>query len=106
LDWAYKYTNTKGITKTNSGSMTSGIGGWNVYGVELRWKTTDLASASVTVFVSPTTSAVITPTTTTAQAAEEKPPGVSTGDKQVQALVLHWELSWLFRGLDFRFVVG
>lgn len=61
--------------------MTLGIGGWNACGVELRWKSTGLTSASVTVFVSPTTSESITPTTTTTQAPEENPPGLSTGYK-------------------------
>lgn len=83
MDWTYKHTNTIGITATTTGSIVSGIDGWNAYGVELRWKSTNLTSAPVTAFVSSTTS-VMRPTTTTettTQVSEEKSSGFSTGSK-------------------------
>lgn len=95
MNWTYKHTNAIGTTKTTIGSIVSGIDGWNAYGVELRWKSTDLTSAPVTSFVSSTTSAVMTPTTTrtTTQVSEEKSPGFSTGAKAGTGV---GGLPWLF----------
>ncbi|KAJ5603961.1 hypothetical protein N7537_006917 [Penicillium hordei] len=81
MNWTYKHTNTISTTRSPTGSIASGIDGWNAYGVELRWKSTDLNSAPVTAFVSLTT-AVVTPTTiTTTQVSEEESPGFSPGAK-------------------------
>lgn len=51
MSWTYKHTNTIGTTKTTNGLIISGIDGWNAYGAELGWKSTDLTSAPVTAFV-------------------------------------------------------
>ncbi|KGO36171.1 hypothetical protein PEX1_030300 [Penicillium expansum] len=81
MNWTYKHTKTVGITNPTSASVISGVDGWNAYGVELRWKSTDLTSAPVTTFVSIITSAVVKSTTTPTLESEEKSPGFSTGAK-------------------------
>ncbi|KAJ5467366.1 hypothetical protein N7475_005118 [Penicillium sp. IBT 31633x] len=74
INYTYTHTNTPGITEAAFGSMTAGIDGWNAYGVELRWKLTDLPSAPATTFVSPTTSATLQPSPATTTATEGQEP--------------------------------
>lgn len=81
MSYTLIYTNIDGITKSASEHRSAGIGGWNTYGVELRWKSTDLNSAPATTFVSPTTSATTTTTTTTTGGFSDLYPGLSTGAK-------------------------
>ena len=90
MNETFKHINVTGTTLLTI-PITSGVDSWYGYGVELRWRSTDLTSAPITSFVSTTTSAVITTTTMMAvtQESEEKPPELSTGAKQARALVLH-----------------
>lgn len=81
MSYTFTYRNIDGITKSASEHRSAGVGGWNAYGVELRWKSTDLNSAPATTFVSPTTSATTTITTTTTGASSDQYSGLSTGTK-------------------------
>lgn len=82
MNETFKHINVTGTTLLTI-PITSGVDSWYGYGVELRWRSTDLTSAPITSFVSTTTSAVITTTTMMAvtQESEEKPPELSTGAK-------------------------
>ncbi|KGO74841.1 hypothetical protein PITC_043490 [Penicillium italicum] len=71
MSWTHKHINTVGTTKTTSASIISGFDSWNACGVELRWKSTDLTSAPVLAFASPTT-AVVAPTTTATSTPESE----------------------------------
>ncbi|KAL2823445.1 hypothetical protein BDW59DRAFT_163226 [Aspergillus cavernicola] len=76
-DAEYTITNTDDgstFTSATAGSMTSGDG-WNAYGLEIRWRASDLSSAPATA------SASATETETTPQGTSEESSGLSTGAK-------------------------
>ncbi|CAG8428744.1 unnamed protein product [Penicillium salamii] len=69
-------THTSGTTASEFGTATSGIDGWNAYGIELRWKATDLVSASATI---PPSAGSATPTTD--ESSTEHSDGLAPGAK-------------------------
>ena len=75
LNYTYTHTNTLGYTSTAVGSMTAGKDGWNGYGVEMRWRSTDLSSAPATSTPSQTT------TPTAISGSSKVVTGLSSGAK-------------------------
>ncbi|KGO38428.1 hypothetical protein PEX1_088270 [Penicillium expansum] len=71
-------TNKAGTTRAESGTAVAGKDGWNAYGIELRWRTTDLISAPAT-SREPTATHAVIPTTTQQPLGEST--SLSTGAK-------------------------
>lgn len=74
MSYTFSYTDSNGHTTSSSEYRSAGFGGWNAYGVELRWKSTDITTAPATTFVSPTPS-------TTSELVSDYHSGLSTGAK-------------------------
>ncbi|CAG8947452.1 unnamed protein product [Penicillium salamii] len=81
----YTATPTPGITTSASATATAKKDGWNAYGIELRWKVTDLVSiTSMSVPAASSATPSATSSTTALPTAQQQPEdssGLSTGAK-------------------------